>query len=213
MRSGRDRWENEGKPSSVQRGFFSKIYNKIIFWLGAFSLLFWAFISMGLYSHFTSKAIDEVSLAQACNDTFLFSGLLAAFMIGMSFFGLFLVRKFGTEPLRKLRDGAMLFGQGKLSHRIDIDSGDEIGDLADSFNTMAEKIQESHSSMENRINERTGELSEKVAELQALTSLMTGREKRMIELKKEINSLLDRLGEDHKYNIDRKPEPVEAGNG
>jgi len=47
-----------------------------------------------------------------------------------------------TSPIQKLLEGTKKLGQGVLGHRINIVSKDEVGDLAVSFNTMADSIQE-----------------------------------------------------------------------
>ncbi|MGH6645762.1 sensor histidine kinase [Aquabacterium sp.] len=44
-------------------------------------------------------------------------------------------------PLRALSHGAAAFGRGELSHRIRVFHRDEIGDVADRFNQMADDIQ------------------------------------------------------------------------
>jgi signal transduction histidine kinase len=44
-------------------------------------------------------------------------------------------------PLRALSHGAAAFGRGELSHRIRVFHRDEIGDVADRFNRMADDIQ------------------------------------------------------------------------
>lgn len=45
-----------------------------------------------------------------------------------------------SRPIESLHNAALQFGQGNLGHRAPVESGDEIGDLAQSFNTMAETI-------------------------------------------------------------------------
>lgn len=45
-------------------------------------------------------------------------------------------------PIRRLRDGARIIGSGDFDHRLDIRTGDEIEDLAQAFNEMAERLQE-----------------------------------------------------------------------
>lgn len=44
------------------------------------------------------------------------------------------------SPIRKLQRGARLIGSGNLHHRIEVNSKDEIGDLASEFNQMADNI-------------------------------------------------------------------------
>ncbi|MEO1287885.1 MAG: HAMP domain-containing sensor histidine kinase [Chloroflexota bacterium] len=46
-----------------------------------------------------------------------------------------------TQPLKQLRDGATLLSQGDLSHRIKDMTSDEIGEVAQAFNDMAQQVQ------------------------------------------------------------------------
>lgn len=46
-----------------------------------------------------------------------------------------------VNPIQALTEGAQELGAGALDHRIIVDTGDEIGQLADTFNSMAERLQ------------------------------------------------------------------------
>lgn len=61
-------------------------------------------------------------------------GLFAALLI-------FPVSRFITNRLHQLRQSAQTIAEGNLSHRADIRSRDEIGELALAFNRMAEKLE------------------------------------------------------------------------
>ena len=105
------------------------------------------------------------ALAAANKKTLHFSMVTAIFLASLFIMSSFLIHRFGTKPLRKLSEGADSLGHGDLSYRLDIQSGDEIEDLANAFNSMAEKIQDSHDSLEIRVVARTLELNRKIAEL------------------------------------------------
>src|SRR3989344_719704 len=66
----------------------------------------------------------------------LFS-LLAVILAGLA--ALFFAGRI-SRPIESLHIAAQQFGQGNLNHRAPIESGDEIGDLATSFNSMDETI-------------------------------------------------------------------------
>ncbi len=51
------------------------------------------------------------------------------------------MRRLIFEPLEQLHDGVERFGKGDLQHRLDASQRNEIGDLARSFNRMAERLQ------------------------------------------------------------------------
>jgi signal transduction histidine kinase/HAMP domain-containing protein len=65
-----------------------------------------------------------------------------------------------TVPIRHLQAGAERLGSGALDHRIEIRTGDEIEVLADRFNRMAGKLQESYATLESRVEERTRDLAQ-----------------------------------------------------
>lgn len=46
------------------------------------------------------------------------------------------------SPLETIKAGVQKFGAGDIEHRININRKDELGELADSFNTMADDIQQ-----------------------------------------------------------------------
>ena len=71
-----------------------------------------------------------------------------------------------TQPLETLRWGAQIMGSGDLEHRIRVESRDEIGSLAETFNQMAVSLSSSRqqlerwaSELEDRVGERTQELA------------------------------------------------------
>jgi signal transduction histidine kinase len=92
----------------------------------------------------------------------LLAGLLLALIAG-----LFLARKM-VVPIQALRVGAARLGAGDLGQRISIKTGDELEGLADQFNDMAGKLQDSYADMENKVETRTQELAQSVGELRAL---------------------------------------------
>ena len=68
------------------------------------------------------------------------------------------LRKIVLGPLKKLSHGSTLLKNGMLEHRIELNRKDEIGALAESFNQMAESIENSHLHLEETVNQKTNEL-------------------------------------------------------
>ncbi len=64
-----------------------------------------------------------------------------------------------VRPIQELQKGVKLIGYGNLSHRLKIQTGDEIQELADEFNEMAIKLQASYTGLEQKVAERTRELA------------------------------------------------------
>ena len=64
-----------------------------------------------------------------------------------------------TRPIQELHEGVKTIRTGNLNHQVEISTGDEIQLLADEFNRMAREVQVSHSTLEDRVEQRTRELS------------------------------------------------------
>ena len=78
----------------------------------------------------------------------------AVVILGFVWLTTYFVRQVAT-PILELRDGAERFGRGDLAYRLSTDRRDEIGELATSFNEMAERIGETHGELEESLAERT----------------------------------------------------------
>jgi two-component system NtrC family sensor kinase len=79
--------------------------------------------------------------------------------------GMFLAGRM-VGPIQALRAGAERIGGGDLSQRIRIKTGDELEALADQFNDMAGRLQESYAGLEQKVEERTREVEEKSRQLE-----------------------------------------------
>ena len=71
-------------------------------------------------------------------------------------------------PITALRRGARRLGEGDFSHRIDVQTKDELEELADQFNSMAGQLQETYSGLETKVQERTRDLAQSINELKVL---------------------------------------------
>ncbi len=66
---------------------------------------------------------------------------------------------FIVKPLKDLEKGVRMIGYGNLDHRLRLQTGDEIEELAAEFNEMAIKLKASYSGLEAKVAERTKELA------------------------------------------------------
>lgn len=94
-----------------------------------------------------------------------------------------------TNPLGKLRDIAIKIKEGNFDVKADVNSNDEIGDVASAVNEMAGKLHALYANLEKQVAERTKDLEVKTSDLERMNKLMVGRELKMVELKKEIEEL------------------------
>jgi signal transduction histidine kinase len=96
----------------------------------------------------------------------LLGALALAFIAGMFLAGRMVV------PIQALRAGAARLGGGDLSQRIDIKTGDEVEALADQFNDMAARLQESYAGLEKKVEDRTRELTESLEQQTATSEVL-----------------------------------------
>jgi len=98
--------------------------------------------------------------------------------------GVFAVRSISL-PINKLRVAAEQFEQGDYQQRAEVRSGDEVGQLANSFNNMADQLQELIDSLENRVAQRTRRL-EIVAALSEQLSAILNLEELLVQVVDQI---------------------------
>jgi signal transduction histidine kinase len=96
--------------------------------------------------------------------TFLAMGFGVALAVGLSL--LF------TKPIELLRAGAQIIGEGNLTHRIQITTRDELGELAREFNVMAAKLQEFDQLKQDFVSNVTHELRSPLTSLRGYVELL-----------------------------------------
>jgi signal transduction histidine kinase len=72
------------------------------------------------------------------------------------------------RPIQELQRGAKLIGFGNLDYRLTIPTGDEIEELSDEFNEMANKLKTAYTGLEQRVAQRTRELEDRNRQLSIL---------------------------------------------
>ncbi len=99
---------------------------------------------------------------------------LALLVLGLLIAGLaaaLLARRM-VVPIRALQAGAQRIGSGELDHRLHIKTGDELEALADQFNRSAETLEESYATLEQRVEDRTRELTESLEQQTATAEIL-----------------------------------------
>ncbi|HYC35664.1 MAG TPA: ATP-binding protein [Usitatibacter sp.] len=97
--------------------------------------------------------------------------LLAAGVVISIFASVFLARRM-VSPVRALQAGAERIGAGDLTSRIDVNTGDELEVLANRFNEMTCRLQESYADLEQKVEERTRELRETLEQQTATAEVL-----------------------------------------
>jgi len=98
--------------------------------------------------------------------------LIAALSVAFLFVLLSLSTTRIIRPLQRMAVAAREISRGDLSHKVEVSSKDEIGELADSFNLMTDHLREANAklvdwgrTLEKKVEERTRELREIQAHL------------------------------------------------
>jgi len=112
----------------------------------------------------TQRAREQITRTSRWATTLLVVAVLAAVVLAGGI-GLALNRSI-TRNVIKLTTTAGELRGGNLEVRAEIDSADELGQLADSFNAMAARIHRLVSTLEQRVEERTADLTEANVQLQ-----------------------------------------------
>jgi signal transduction histidine kinase len=99
------------------------------------------------------------------------AGWLLLLGIGVAILaGMLLARRLVT-PITALQTGARQLESSNFGHRIEVNTRDEMGELAEQFNRMADELQGSYGRLEQKVEERTRDLAKSNSELRALEEI------------------------------------------
>ena len=73
-----------------------------------------------------------------------------------------------TRPIRDLTETATAVAGGDLTAQVNVTTDDEIGVLGRTFNVMTRQLQSSYATLEDRVRQRTAELSSEIARREAV---------------------------------------------
>lgn len=143
---------------------------------------------------FVVRGTSETTLQQLLNNSLMYQILVGALTLIVAIILAIIFGKALTNPIQKLKETAQKIGEGERNVRAKITSEDEVGKLAQTFNEMAEKIDNYREAIEDIARQR-----EKEAEFQ--------KQQRENLQKNVINLLLD-IEEASKGNLSVQAEVV-----
>jgi methyl-accepting chemotaxis protein len=176
-------------------------------------------ILVGLFSIAVFMALNYNQLG------FSFYIILLLLAIYIFSFGFAIGQSF-SSPIKKILEKARELSGGNLSTRVYLQTKDELSELAELLNQIAEELQESHideemiekitemkakgrteslnetiTALEQKIRNRTVELEKIIRETQNLQKQIKEKEVEIIQLKKEIGGLSPKPKKERKTKI------------
>ncbi len=94
------------------------------------------------------------------------TGAIALAVVAIAWVATIILVRRVLRPVLQLVSTTSAIAAGDLTHRATEDAFGEMGELARSFNHMANKLQESYESIERQVNERTLQLEQRTHELE-----------------------------------------------
>ncbi len=112
--------------------------------------------------------------ADADHFTWILSGLLIFVLFTMYLAQLFLNRALILKPLQIIQEKAGLIAEddAHLGEKIELATSREFQDVACAFNTMSENLRHQRDHLEERVQDRTKELTEALAKVRTLKGLL-----------------------------------------
>jgi signal transduction histidine kinase len=104
-------------------------------------------------------------------------GIAAIALVLIGGFAAFFISRQITRPLEEITAAAEGISAGDYSRRVESSRRDELGILAQSFNSMAKQVDESRQALEVRVQERTRTLEKTLHELHEAQESLVRREK------------------------------------
>src|SRR5579883_249380 len=124
-------------------------------------------------TRWTYVAALPVATFEARAETFLRGALASAALASLLATALALLfARPMVWRIRRLAVAARGIAQGDLDQQIDVRSRDEIGQMAEAFRVMAARLRESYATLEERVAQRTRDLSEALAQQTATNEVL-----------------------------------------
>lgn len=121
--------------------------------------------SDGVQSWAVGLIYPRARLLDAVFNLYLLYGVLALSLVASAAAGFILSRHL-LRPLEALSNETEALARGDFSHRINVQGDDEIADLGQRFNVMAENLQQSYQALEGRKGELEREVRTRTADLE-----------------------------------------------
>jgi HAMP domain-containing protein len=113
--------------------------------------------------------------------------------IAISLLGVIFFTRRITGPLRALTEGATRLAAGDLTAQVTVNRGDEVGQLAEAFNSMGAELRGLYDDLERKVEARTQQLATAAEVGRAATSILSTDDL----LRRSVDLIRDRFGYYH----------------
>ncbi len=141
-------------------------------------------------------------------------GPVAVINIGLFLFlilsAYFVTRKLVSNPISQLSKTAAAISSGDLAPRVAVESNDEIGELARSFNQMADNLTSINRDLELKVNEKTKELNTRVGEIEQKNASLEETKKAILNVMEDVENAKRRVDQE-KVRADSYLESIADG--
>ncbi|MBI3965964.1 MAG: response regulator, partial [Chloroflexi bacterium] len=117
--------------------------------------------------------------------------VLAFLGVALSILASVLLARRMVDPIRALQASAARIGAGDLDRPIEVRTGDELEALANEFNRMTAQLRESYASLEQKVNERTRDLTEALEQQTAISEILRTIASSPTELQLVLNAVAE----------------------
>lgn len=147
-------------------------------------------------------AMDKDELSNSADKlTSIMVTMVITMLFFLNLFGILFLKRI-LDPIKELSDITLKARDGDLNVRCEIESDNEIGILASTFNAMIEQIKDNIANLDRKVAERTMELDEKNENLQIEILIREHAEKEVQKMNEKLEDMVEERTNELQKSLD-----------